>query len=259
MNSEFSKFFLLEVLNALNLLSITDLSHFTVEKFHQSNNKNYKELLLILEDLVKLVDYKFKQNDSLIFDNTILPSCSSPRKRVEEQDTGYNKSQINDQKLNILNNLSFIREFHQSIQPYQTIVPNDVNLFLKANNLQQIGSNGESAEARIANLRKKISDLEISNLDTTTASTNHILRTENEKSIINKELINELKSGLDIADSSIQKFNNLIDVLHIPNEKNKSYSEMINIEEIYNLNKNFQHVTYSINIYFLMRSITILF
>ena len=218
------------------MLSIIDSVQYTFERFNQTNKQNYKEILLILEDLVKLVDSKFKQTDLINFG--IIPSKIKRHEGQEEFD-----NQTSELKLEIFNNPDFIREFRQTIQPYQTLIPNDINLFLKANNLQQLNSNGESNELRFVNLKSKIEILENSLKKNSANELKQNLKIETEDSIINKKLMTELQSGFYSTNNLIIEFNKLIDELKIPTS-DENDQQTLNLEEIYIFNSKFQEVRF---------------
>ena len=136
-----------------------------------------------------MVDFKFKQSDC-IFDNLTL--SSSPKKALKEQEE-FNNHLLNDQtKTEIFTNLNFIREFRQSIQPYQTLIPNDISLYLKANNLQSINTSNETNETRFVNLKKKLESLEISS---NSSNSNDLA-----KEVGINNFNNEISQGLSIED-----------------------------------------------------------
>ena len=218
------------------MLSIIDSVQYTFERFNQTNKQNYKEILLILEDLVKLVDSKLKQTDLINFG--IIPSKIKRHEGQEEFD-----SQTSELKLEIFNNPDFIREFRQTIQPYQTLIPNDISLFLKANNLQQLNSNGESNELRFVNLKSKIEILENSLKKNSANELKQNLKIETEDSIINKKLMTELQSGFYSTNNLIIEFNKLIDELKIPTS-DENDQQTLNLEEIYIFNSKFQEVRF---------------
>jgi hypothetical protein len=216
------------------MINIVDSVQYTAEKFHQTTKQNYKEILLILDELVKLVDYKLKQTDLINF--AIIPSKIKRQDGQEEFD-----SQTNEVKLEIFNNPDFIREFRQSIQPYQTLIPNDINLFLKANNLQQLNSNSESNDTRFANLKTKIESLENSLKKNSTNESKQNLKMKNDDLNINNKFITELKSGLDSTNNLILEVNEFIDKLGI-STNDENHRQTLNIEEIYSSNLMFQEV-----------------
>ena len=218
------------------MISIIDSVQYTFERFNQTNKQNYKEILLILEDLVKLVDSKLKQTDLINFG--IIPSKIKRHEGQEEFD-----NQTSELKLEIFNNPDFIREFRQTIQPYQTLIPNDINLFLKANNLQQLNSNGESNELRFVNLKSKIEILENSLKKNSANELKQNLKIETEDSIINKKLMTELQSGFYSTNNLIIEFNKLIDELKIPTS-DENDQQTLNLEEIYIFNSKFQEVRF---------------
>jgi hypothetical protein len=164
-----------------------------------------------------------------MFDNLTKTSSPTKAQAVVQEETQF----YNDQ---IFTNVNFIREFRQSIQPYQTMIPTDVSLFLKANNLNQL-TNSEANETRVENLKKEILNLEKKCLDSSQDLSNN-----RQHDGLNKQLVNDLKDEFNKANNLIDSFNQCIESLSCADFELPQKNNDLNIEDYYILSKKFQKV-----------------
>lgn len=245
------------------MLGIIDINQYNNnEKFNQCTGKQYRDQLLILRDLVELVEFKqggchtnFNQNTTLTTTTTSLEINATIKLNdldfiedntiVNMNEISFKQQPVTNNENEIFYNSNFFREFKQSIQTNQSLIPSDIARFIKSNpictNLDTSAING--GDVYLNEINKKVLDIDekIKKLDNKSSYSEETGQISDNLQL-DKALTNDLASQMTKLSETMIKFNDFMNNLKHENTQKINDFEL-NFEQAYNLNQKLNKVS----------------